>query len=339
MNLIRYNKYSRKDLHILSGLPNEFVEGAGVWGLRGIVTVPGTIDDYVFFVSFGHKQGDHQFDEGITEDGVLTWQSQPQQRLHHPQIKRFINHDSRTSNIHLMLRTHKGHEYTYLGVLDYLWHDPDKERPVWFNWQIEDWLNKPELFDQIGLILDENENVLVPDVNSEQELSRNELRELNNKPNKRKKRRETSYVQRKSKIDQIAKAKTSKNIGDAGELLVLAKERQKLIEFGIENEPIHIAKKDDNAGYDILSYDEKGEEIYIEVKTTKGTLQTPFFISANEVAVSNNLSEKYFIYRLYEYDPAKNAAKFYVQRGSLANNYELVPKDFVAIYKGSDEKN
>ena len=336
MNIIRYNKYSRKEIHELSGLTNEFVEGAGVWGLRGIVKVPGTQNDYVFFVSFGHKQGDHQFDEGITEDGVLTWQSQPQQRLHHPQIKRFINHDSEISNIHLMLRTHRDREYTYLGVLDYLWHDPDKEQPVWFNWQIKEWQNKPELFDQIGLVLGDKENERYSEVNSEQELDQNELRELNDKPIKRKRRRETSYVQRKSKIDQIAKAKSSKAIGDAGELLVLAKEKQKLIEFGLEKDPLHIALKDDNAGYDILSYDENGEEIYIEVKTTKGTVQTPFFISANEVAVSNDLSMRYFIYRLYEYDSVRNSAKYYVQQGPLVNNYELVPKDFVANYIGSD---
>ena len=168
-------------------------------------------------------------------------------------------------------------------------------------------------------------------------MARNYRSEYANYHSKPKKKKETSYVQRKSKIDQIAKAKTSKKIGDGGELLVLAKEAQKLIELGIDKEPKHIAQTDDSAGYDILSYNENGEEIYIEVKTTTGSIQTPFFISANEVAVSNDLGERYFIYRLYEYDLAKNAAKFYIQYGPLSNNYDLVPKDFIATYKGEHE--
>jgi len=45
--------------------------------------------DYVFFVTFGQRQADHEFDEGITSDGVFRWQSQPSQRLSDSMIKEF----------------------------------------------------------------------------------------------------------------------------------------------------------------------------------------------------------------------------------------------------------
>ena len=60
--------------------------------------------DYVFFVTFGQEQGGHAFEEGITPDGVLTWQSQPRQDFAHPQIREFIQHDELTHTIHLCLR-------------------------------------------------------------------------------------------------------------------------------------------------------------------------------------------------------------------------------------------
>jgi hypothetical protein len=47
----------------------------------------------VFFVTYGTSQGAHDFVEDINEEGVLTWQSQPRQRLDTPRIQQFISHD------------------------------------------------------------------------------------------------------------------------------------------------------------------------------------------------------------------------------------------------------
>jgi hypothetical protein len=59
------------------------------------------------FVTFGKRQGAHSFDESVTEDGVLTWQSQPKQGLADPYIEDFISHDHRTHTIYLFLRTRR----------------------------------------------------------------------------------------------------------------------------------------------------------------------------------------------------------------------------------------
>jgi len=73
---------------------------------------------------------------------------------------------------------------------------------------------------------------------------------------------------------------------------------------------VKIAK--DGEGYDILSFDENGNEICIEVKTTKGNEKTPFYLSQNEKLFFEKNFNKYMIYRLYNYDLDNNYADFFI---------------------------
>jgi hypothetical protein len=103
-----WESYTREEVHEIFSPDTRFTPQRGTWGLQGIVAIPERPDSYVFFVTFGRIQGDHAFDESITEDGVLTWQSQPKQRLSDSAIQDFINHDDRTDSIHLFLRALPG---------------------------------------------------------------------------------------------------------------------------------------------------------------------------------------------------------------------------------------
>lgn len=96
-----YDTYSRKDVHDIFAPQTKFTPQAGTWGLHGIVAIPGRIGDFVFFVTFGQQQGDHLFDEGVTDDGVLSWQSQPHQSLINEQVQQLINHDELINSIYL----------------------------------------------------------------------------------------------------------------------------------------------------------------------------------------------------------------------------------------------
>ena len=87
--------YDRIDVHSIFSPDTKFTPQAGTWGLRGIVKVPDRDGDYVFFVSLGQQQGDHVFDEGVSEGGVLSWQSQPRQGLDNKDIIKLISHDWR----------------------------------------------------------------------------------------------------------------------------------------------------------------------------------------------------------------------------------------------------
>ena len=113
-------------------------------------------------------------------------------------------------------------------------------------------------------------------------------------------------------IDFDKKRKDDKELGDFGEELVLDYEKNRLKEKGLNDfiDKVKIVK--DGEGYDILSFDENGNEICIEVKTTKGNEKTPFYLSQNEKLFFEKNFNKYMIYRLYNYDLDNNYADFFI---------------------------
>jgi hypothetical protein len=68
-----FDDYSRREVHDIFAPGASFASGAGNWGLSGIVEHrPG---EFALFVTFGREQGAHRFDEAVTTDGVVTWES------------------------------------------------------------------------------------------------------------------------------------------------------------------------------------------------------------------------------------------------------------------------
>lgn len=61
------------------------------------------------------------------------------------------------------------------------------------------------------------------------------------------------------------------------------------------------AEDGDGAGYDIRSFDGTGSERLIEVKTTTGHRTTPFFLSENERAFSDERPDAFRLVRLYDF--------------------------------------
>ena len=144
---VRFQTYSREQVHDIFAAGTRFIPQAGTWGLHGVVPVPGRPRDWVFFVTFGKRQAHHTFNEHISPEGLLQWQSQLRQTLADPIVQSWINHDPCAQNIYLFLRTQQPGPYWYLGRLAYVNHDPQKECPVYFTWQILDW-NPPETIRQ-----------------------------------------------------------------------------------------------------------------------------------------------------------------------------------------------
>ena len=107
-----------------------------------------------------------------------------------------------------------------------------------------------------------------------------------------------------SKTDYVLRQKENSRLGAAGEQWVFAYEKKRLSAAGrkdLAKQVEWVAQKDDSKGYDILSFDEEGNELFIEVKTTNGGVKTPFYLSALEMAVSGNNSSKYRLYRVYDF--------------------------------------
>lgn len=152
----------------------------------------------------------------------------------------------------------------------------------------------------------------------------------------------TSSPKKKGKRDYIIQYITDFEIGEAGENLVYKYECEK-IEQAKKNGEIDksifvkwISREDDCAGYDILSYDiDKKSEKYIEVKTTSGGKNTPFYISENELNFSKDHADKYCIYRVYGIKNEKDVVRFYSIEGNLEEqeNFELSKKDYLVSLK------
>lgn len=131
------------------------------------------------------------------------------------------------------------------------------------------------------------------------------------------------------KKNYIASAIRDLEIGEAGEKIVYEHERQKLAEAlrdgkikELGDKLEWVSRRDDSAGYDIRSYDtDKKEPMYIEVKTTTGGVNAPFYMSDNEMKVSEKLGDNYYLYRLYSLNEKKpDQVEFFVLQGNIAHN-------------------
>ena len=107
------------------------------------------------------------------------------------------------------------------------------------------------------------------------------------------------------KFDPAERDARNRELGEQGEALVFEHERRRLVAEGREDlaRKVEWTSKEvgDGAGYDIKSFDNSGYERLIEVKTTAGAATTPFFISENERAFSEERPEAFRLLRLYSF--------------------------------------
>jgi hypothetical protein len=317
--------YSREQIHGIFSSDTKFTPQAGTWGLHGIVPVPNRGNDYVFFVTYGQQQGGHKFKEGVTDQGILTWQSQPSQGFQNKHIQSFINHNELTSNIYLFLRTKKGADYQYMGRLKYLAHDETKEKPVYFQWQLLDWLE---------IEYDNSMQVIETSKQEKAELGQANILTRVDTPEKSKgsgKNKPKTFEVR-VKPDYSGKEASNRKLGLCGEELVLEFERTRLNNEGNKDLASLVqhtsVEEGDGAGYDIRSFSSDKEQVFIEVKTTKGSKITPFYMSINEVEFAKSHIDTYKIYRVYDYDNKSNSGKFFIIEGNTINELNYEPTQY-----------
>ncbi|WP_336751763.1 DUF3883 domain-containing protein [Aeromonas hydrophila] len=137
-------------------------------------------------------------------------------------------------------------------------------------------------------------------------------------------------------VDWAAREQRNRDLGLAGELLVMAHEQERLRDAGrndLAARVEHVALSDSAAGYDILSFNLDGRERFIEVKTTTGPASTPFYISENEVAISRQLQERFWLYRVHGYSRELNHGTFFSLKGAVEEGFTLSPVQYKASVK------
>ncbi len=143
----------------------------------------------------------------------------------------------------------------------------------------------------------------------------------------------------------IKKAESNIRNGLLGEELVIAYEKQRLIDLGMEELIKNIkwvSKNDDEKGYDIISFDigKDGnvQKRYIEVKSTEENGVSDFYISSNEVRVMEKLKKRYFIYRVYNVND-DNPKVFILSYNDFKNRINLSVEGYIAKMKEDESDN
>lgn len=133
------------------------------------------------------------------------------------------------------------------------------------------------------------------------------------------------------KVDFAEIEARNRSLGLAGEKAVLEFEHKRLWDSGhrsLAERIEHVSvKRGDGLGYDVLSFEASGQERLIEVKTTRLAEMTPFFVSRNELNVSESREAEYHLYRLYRFD---QEPKVFVLKGSLTTTCRLDPQVYRA---------
>lgn len=308
--LVKYEDYSRKEVHDIFSAFSPFTQGAGTWGAKGIIKIEKNDKDYVFFVSLDNN--DEQY---ITENGIMRWRTQKSQVLDSPVIKDLINHNSYTNNIYLFLRIgrmdgRKAKRYTYLGKLAYIEHKIFDESPIYFEWKILEWELPEVKAKEMGLKL-------------RKDPPRNKIFNPN-------------IYKKVAHDDNVMSAEISiykNDIEETGRLLYWNFEKEILLNNDrldlaerVKLLPLEISMIE---GYDIISYTLSDDKKYIKVKTTSGDVNTPpIKLTSAELACSQRFKDNYYLVRIYNYDNETNKGEIHQLQGDLTLNFELEPIEF-----------
>ncbi len=115
------------------------------------------------------------------------------------------------------------------------------------------------------------------------------------------------------KFDPAARDARARELGEAGEKYFYNSERNRLSSVGRKDlaESVRwVSKEDgDGAGYDILSFTVTGEARWMEVKTTNGSKRTPFWITRNELEVSEENPDYFRLVRIFNFSRGPGAFK------------------------------
>lgn len=126
----------------------------------------------------------------------------------------------------------------------------------------------------------------------------------------------------------------NRQLGYNGEEMIFKFEQQRLRQLDrpdLARKVKWISQEEgDGAGYDILSFDQRGSERFLEVKTTVGSQTAPFYLTRNELSFSKERPREFRICRLYDFS---KIPKMFELAPPLDKFVHLEPLSFEASFK------
>lgn len=137
-------------------------------------------------------------------------------------------------------------------------------------------------------------------------------------------------IPRKTDWEEIMRERMA--TGATGEDVVMLFEKEYLSSMGrndLAGKVRHVSRDGgDGFGYDIASFFPDGEEKYIEVKTTKSSFDSPYYISRNELGFLRGNSEKFFVYRVLISETDAPEVEM-IPATDILENSELIPINYM----------
>jgi Protein NO VEIN, C-terminal len=126
----------------------------------------------------------------------------------------------------------------------------------------------------------------------------------------------------------------NRKLGLSGEETIFRFEQERLRQWDradLARKVRWVSQEDgDGAGYDILSFDHKGGEWLLEVKTTVGSQTAPFYLTRNELSLSRERPREFRICRLYDFS---KTPRMFELSPPLDELVHLEPLSFEASFK------
>jgi hypothetical protein len=134
------------------------------------------------------------------------------------------------------------------------------------------------------------------------------------------------------RLDFALRDAQNRRLGAMGEGFVVRLERHRLLAAGRDDLAAKVlwAAKElgDGLGFDVLSFDDQdGSEKLIEVKTTGLGKEHPFYVTANEVRCSEDVGERFHLFRVFDFARSPRA---YILAGPLGAGFTLEPTQYRA---------
>jgi hypothetical protein len=135
------------------------------------------------------------------------------------------------------------------------------------------------------------------------------------------------------RINYAEREAANRSLGTAGEEWVFNHERSRLESLGYPDLAARVrwVSRDDGdgLGYDIASFNMDGSPRWIEVKTTRQGKYAAFYISAGEVAFARENTEKFYIYRVFNFG---DATGLFILSGVVESHVRLTPTSYRAVF-------
>ena len=213
-----------------------------------------------------------------------------------------------------------------MGLLQYIEHYAERERPVWFQFQIQDFDSPEQAYEQIKgntaklTYMGSSVEVLEP---KEHEAP---IRQTKSVP--------TRTFNAFKIPDLSGREASNKQLCLAGELFVLELEKEKLIKKGLlklAQRVEHVSQtQGDGAGYDIRSFNANGDDRFIEVKTTQSGKKSGFFVTPNKIEFGKYNAKNFVLLRVFNFNLDIEKGDYFELKGDLSSHVNLTATNYRA---------